>query len=105
MINLHKVFIETCLLGSLLVFSFSAYAIQLQTVTLAIKNMTCSMCPFTVRKALSAVPGVEEVTTDFKQKTATVRFEPAKTNIKELIDSTTTAGYPSEIKNAKPTSQ
>ncbi len=66
-----------------------------QTVTLSIPNMTCGVCPITVRKALDAVPGVQKVKVDEAKKDAAVTFDNAKTDVKALINATTDAGYPS----------
>lgn len=66
-----------------------------KTVTLAVENMTCAVCPITVRKALEKVPGVAKVKVDFDTKTATVTFDPAKAKIEDLTRATTEAGYPS----------
>ncbi len=38
-----------------------------QTVTLAVSKMTCAACPITVKKALSRVPGVTEVSVSFEK--------------------------------------
>ena len=43
-----------------------------KTVTLAVQNMTCELCPITVKKSLEKVPGVSAVKVDFDRKTATV---------------------------------
>lgn len=69
-----------------------------QTVTLAIQNLTCPLCPFTVRKALENVSGVTKVSIDFDAKTATVTFDPAKTNPQVLAQATGNAGFPSIVK-------
>jgi len=66
-----------------------------QTVTLDVKNMTCPVCPITVRKALEKTPGVDAAKIDFDKKTATVTFDPDRTNAAALIKATTDAGYPS----------
>ena len=34
-------------------------------VVLDVENMTCAVCPITVKKALSRVPGVSQVTVDY----------------------------------------
>lgn len=73
-------------------------AAQTQAVTLAIENMACRICPITVRRALEKVPGVHEAKVDFDTKTATVTFDPAKTNVEALIQATTNAGYPATVK-------
>ncbi len=69
-----------------------------QTVTLAVQNMTCSVCPITVRKALEKVQGVASVKVDPDAKTATVTFDPDKASADNLIKATTEAGYPANVK-------
>ena len=70
----------------------------LETITLAVDNMTCRMCPITVRKSLTRIDGVHKATVDFDNKTATVEFDPRKTRVDDLIAATTNAGYPSHLK-------
>lgn len=74
-----------------------AWAGTPQTVVLAVQNMTCQLCPITVRKALEKVPGVSAATVDFQQKTATVSYDPDHTRPEALIRATTNAGYPSTV--------
>lgn len=69
-----------------------------QTVTLAVENMSCAVCPITVKKALNDVAGVSRTDVSFESKEATVTFDDAKTNIETLIKATTNAGYPSRLK-------
>jgi mercuric ion binding protein len=76
----------------------SAFAAE-RTVTLAVQNMYCAACPYTVRASLKAVPGVERVAVSFPQKTATVTYDDAKTSVNALTAATTHAGYPSAPKS------
>jgi len=69
-----------------------------RTVTLAVKNMYCATCPYTVRKSLEAVPGVTKVMVSYPDKTAVVTYDDAKTELKALTSATTNAGYPSAPK-------
>ncbi len=69
-----------------------------QTVVLDVPGMTCQFCPITIRKALEKVDGVIEAKVVFETKTATVTFDPDKTNVEALIKATTDAGYPSTVK-------
>jgi len=69
-----------------------------QVVTLDVQNMSCGVCPITVRKALEKVPGVTEMRVDFDGKTATVHFDPDKTTINELTKAPTDAGYPATVR-------
>ncbi|MBZ5877836.1 mercury resistance system periplasmic binding protein MerP [Chromohalobacter israelensis] len=68
-----------------------------QTVTLAVDNMTCSTCPYTVKKALNQVPGVENATVSYEEKSATVTFEDTEASVADLTAATTNAGYPSRL--------
>jgi len=70
-----------------------------RTVTLAVQNMYCAACPHIVKGSLQAVLGVESVAVSFRQKTATVTYDDAKTNVKALTAATTNAGYPSSPKS------
>jgi len=60
--------------------------------------MYCATCPYTVRASLEAVPGVIKALVSYKDKTAVVSYDDAKTNVKALTSATTNAGYPSEPK-------
>lgn len=75
----------------------SAAATQ-STATYAIANMTCAMCPITVRTAMEHVDGVKSVQVDFNAKTATVKFDPSRTTLKAIAAASTNAGYPATIK-------
>ncbi|MCW5660071.1 MAG: cation transporter [Burkholderiaceae bacterium] len=66
-----------------------------QTAILDVQNMTCGVCPITVRKALQKVPGVSEAKVDLDGKTATVRFDAARADVAALVKATTEAGFPS----------
>jgi mercuric ion binding protein len=66
-----------------------------QTVTLTVQNMTCALCPITVRKSLEAVNGVHKVEVSFEKKMAVVTFDNSKTQVTTLSTATTNAGYPS----------
>ena len=83
------------LIAALLAMPLAVVAAQPQTVVLDIQNMTCEVCPITVRKALDKVPGVAAIKIDFDKKTATVNFDAERANIAALVKATTDAGYPS----------
>jgi mercuric ion binding protein len=68
-----------------------------QTVVLDVQNMTCPVCPITVKKALQKVPGVANARIDLDSKTATVKFDPDKASTAALVKATTDAGYPSTV--------
>ncbi len=75
--------------------------INTEAVKLDMQNMTCAMCGITIKKALHSVDGVQSVTVDDDKKTASVTFDPDKTNHTALIKATTDAGYPATVHAAK----
>ena len=83
------------LMAALLALPLAAVGGNPQTVVLDVENMTCAVCPITVRKALEKVPGVTDAKVDFDKKTATVHFDPDRVNTPALVKATTDAGYPS----------
>ncbi len=74
----------------------SAVTAQANEVTqsFAVENMTCPACPFTVKKAMARVEGVESVNVDFDAKTATAVFDATVTTAQEIAAASTTVGYP-----------
>lgn len=84
--------------AALAALPFAVFAAAPQTVTLEVRNMTCSLCPITVRKALEKVPGVNAVAVDLATQTATVTYDPDRTQAAALTRATTDAGYPSTVK-------
>ena len=85
---------KLCLLA-LLALPVSAFGANPQTVVLDVQNMTCELCPITVKAALGKVPGVADTKVDLATKTATVKFDPDKGNVAALVKATTNAGFPS----------
>ena len=90
-------FLSAAFIGGSLLISSAAFAGE-KTVTLAVQNMDCAACPFTVKSSLQAVPGVAKAVVSFADKTAVVTFDDTKTAVPALITATTNAGYPSAPK-------
>ena len=65
-----------------------------QTIVFAIENMTCALCPVTVKTAMGGVEGVQSVKIDFAAKTATVVFDPSVTTPEAIAAASTNVGYP-----------
>ncbi|HZP94627.1 MAG TPA: mercury resistance system periplasmic binding protein MerP [Burkholderiales bacterium] len=82
---------------ALLVLTGAAAAAN-KTVTLAVENMTCAVCPITVKKALNSVAGVSKTEVSYERKEAVVTYDDAKTDVESLIKATTNAGYPASVK-------
>ena len=86
---------------SLLSIPLSALAAAPQTAILDVRNMTCSMCSVTIRKALEKVPGVIDAKVDYDRKTATVQYDADKASPSALEKATTNAGFPSKLHTEK----
>ena len=78
---------------------WTLFAGNLETVVLEVKNMTCAVCPITVRKALQKISGVTTAEVDFDKKSATVTFDPDKASPAILAKATSDAGNPSAVHN------
>jgi mercuric ion binding protein len=89
------------LVSALVAFPFSLFAGTLQTVTLEVKNMTCAVCPITVKKALEKVQGVTSATVNFDTKQARVTFDDSLASVDKLREATGNAGYPSALAENK----
>lgn len=76
-------------------FTLASLAATPQTAVLDVQNMTCAVCPITVKKSLVQVHGVSDAKVDFDKKTVTVKFDPDKATPAVLVKATTAAGFPS----------
>jgi mercuric ion binding protein len=74
-----------------------AFGAATQTVVLDVQNMTCELCPITVKKSLEQVPGVASAKVDLDKKTATVQYDPNKAAPAALVKATTNAGFSSTV--------
>jgi periplasmic mercuric ion binding protein len=72
-----------------------------KTVTLSVPTMYCAVCPITVKKALTDVPGVSQTDVSLDKHEATVTFDDSKTSVDALTDATFFAGYPSTLAASK----
>ncbi|MCT9000147.1 heavy-metal-associated domain-containing protein [Chelativorans intermedius] len=75
-----------------------ARAQTLQTATFTVENMTCALCPVTVKTAMERVEGVQSVTIDFEARTAVVTYDPSLANVEKIKAASTNAGYPAAVK-------
>ncbi|MCH7807237.1 MAG: mercury resistance system periplasmic binding protein MerP [Proteobacteria bacterium] len=77
-------------------FSLSAMAKE-KTVTLDVENMTCALCPYTVKTALIKVDGVLSAKVSYEDQNAVVVFDDEETSIEALTEATADYGYPSHL--------
>lgn len=86
------------LLLSLLLFPAATALAAERKVTLRVENMTCALCPVTVRAAIERVPGVADVQVDLDSGTAVVVFDDAHATIDDVTNASSRAGYPASLK-------
>jgi periplasmic mercuric ion binding protein len=88
-------------LGVLAIFGMvlgtEAAAAKEQVIILSVENMTCSVCPVTVRKALEMQEGVSEANVSLEPPHAVVTFDDEHTDVQTLVATTTNAGFPSAL--------
>jgi mercuric ion binding protein len=80
-----------------IVIGTGAASAKEQVITLAVENMTCSICPVTIRKALEMQEGVSEAKVSLKPPHAVVTFDDEHTDVQTLIETTTNTGFPSSL--------
>lgn len=68
-----------------------------QTVKLSVPDMNCASCPYMVKQAISMLDGIEVVEATMKDRSATVTFDDALTNVDEIREATRSIGYPSTV--------
>jgi mercuric ion binding protein len=90
--------IRNLVLLAALASASSAVVAEMKTVTLSVPGMYCEICPVTVKKALSKVPGVAKVSASYEKKEAAVTYDDGKTTLEALTKATANAGYPSTPK-------
>ena len=96
--SIERNLMRKLLIATLTFLPLIAFAAPPATVTLDVKNMTCTTCPITVRKSLEKVSGVSAVKVDYDKKTATVTYDPDKATLDALTHATTNAGFPSTVR-------
>jgi mercuric ion binding protein len=87
--------LELSVAAAAVAFAAQAFAGD-RTVTLEVPGMNCELCPITVKKALSKVHGVSNVSASYERKEAVVTFDDAKASVEALTKATANAGYPSK---------
>lgn len=79
--------------------SAPATASTLAEVAFDVPDMTCGLCPVTVKAAMSGVEGVQSVEVDIYSRSATVIFDPALTNAAAIAEASAQAGYPAAVRS------
>jgi len=64
-----------------------------ELVDLPITGMTCAACARHIEQNLSATPGVQRAGVNFATSRATVEYDPAATNVRQLMNAVEESGY------------
>lgn len=70
-------------------------------VMLSVPDMSCPMCPITVRRALKGIDGVHEAEADLESRQARAVFDPARTDPEVLIAAIENAGFSATVKGER----
>ena len=65
----------------------------IQIVSFPVEGMTCASCVNRITRFLSKVEGVEAANVNLASESATVRFDPARVNVGDLVAAVDAAGY------------
>ncbi len=72
---------------------------QIETTYLKLKGMSCASCANTIEKAINKVAGVEECSVNFATAEAKVAYNPQTTDLQQIQQAVTDAGYGVEREN------
>lgn len=72
-------------------------AAKTQTAKFIVGGMDCEGCAGGLTSKFKATPGVKTAAIDFKAKSATVTYDPAKCKPDTLIAAATKAGYTAKV--------
>jgi len=61
--------------------------------TLALEGMTCASCAVRIEKGLKKIPGVKDASVNLATEQATVTYEPAQTNLEQMVQKVEAIGY------------
>jgi Cu+-exporting ATPase len=72
----------------------------IEIVSFPVEGMTCASCVNRITRFLSKVEGVEEANVNLAAESATVRFDPGRVNVGDLISAVDAAGYVARVEQA-----
>jgi len=64
-----------------------------ETITLPVSGMTCGGCARSVERKIASTPGVSSAKVNLDAATATVQFDPGRTQVAGLIAAIETLGF------------
>jgi len=71
----------------------------LSRAVISVDGLSCVACEIPVRHALRKIDGVKEIYVSAATKTATVEYEPVKTNPDQLVTAINSTGHRASLPN------
>ena len=68
-----------------------------KSATFSVPDMTCALCPLTIKTAMGNVPGVKSAEATFETKLAVAVFDDALTSPEAIAAASADAGYPATL--------
>lgn len=65
----------------------------MEKTTIEVQGMTCGGCVASVTRVLKALPGVQDVDVSLQARSASVSYDPARTNVPAMRSAIEDAGY------------
>ena len=91
-----KSLITAVLFASSILASTTSFAGD-KTVKLSVPGMTCASCPYIVKGSIDMLDGIKSVEATMEDRSATVTYDDAITNLEEITQATADVGYPSSL--------
>ncbi len=66
---------------------------EVQDITLSVPDVSCEHCVKTIDGALSALPGIEAVSTDIPTKTVHLRYDAGQLSLEQIETTLDDEGY------------
>lgn len=95
--SVTRFFTSVCMAIALLTCPAVSFAGE-RSVTLTVERMICSVCAYSVKKALESVAGVKRATVSIADKTAIVIYEDTQADVSVLAAASAKAGFPAVMK-------
>jgi len=73
----------------------------MEKLELKIKGMHCVSCENRIKEAVSGLKGVKDAKVDYASEKATVEFDNAKIDVKNIMKTIKNAGYEVEMNKEK----
>lgn len=64
-----------------------------EEANLRVEGMSCDGCEQTIATGVNKLAGIDSISANHEDSTAFVRFDPAKTNLKEISEAIAQRGY------------